>query len=65
MKILQVIDDKLKIANERKDFLLKEISLYKNNPDALIIHEQIELMRVNDTIELLNNLIEEVYGESN
>jgi len=57
--IIEKIEYRIKLAKERRDSAIKEISLHKNNPDALIIHEQIELMRANDEIELLNSLLDE------
>lgn len=64
MRILQIIDDKIKMAIIRRDNALKEISFHKDNPEALVIHEQIELMRANDIIVLLNELIEEICKSS-
>jgi len=57
--IIEKIEYRIKLAKERRDSAIKEINLHKNNPDALIIHEQIELMRANDEIELLNSLLDE------
>jgi len=55
--IIEKIEYNLKLLKKRRDSAIKEIELHKNNPDALVIHEQIELMRANDGIELLNKLI--------
>lgn len=55
--IIEKIEHELKLLKERRDFAIREIALHKNNPEALIMHEQIELMRANDGIELLNKLL--------